>query len=306
MTWNGSCQFALSLLILSTAQSFLSAQRSIPDDNLAYPVRIDLSNCGNSNATVQGSGFFLNTGTEEYLVTARHVLFNVAELTQPGHALPLLCKKAKLLASSKNPKEEQQNKFELDLEKLNIDGKVKAHSTRDVAVVQIGVNSTQPQADTSKPPTYTVAVIPGVVQIAGAPSGVLNVGIDAVKKFDDVLAANDVYILGYPSSIGIQQAPQIDYNTPLVRKGIVAGLNRSNRMIVLDCLTFFGNSGGPVLQTSHTGLGVRINVIGVVSQYVPFAETWLNTTMSYANVQVHNSGYSMAEPMDAVLELIGK
>lgn len=150
----------------------------------------------------------------------------------------MLCKKAQLLASSKNPREEQQNKFELDLEKLNIDGKVKAHPTRDVAVVQIGVNTLQPQADTSQPSTYLMTFVPGVAQTAVAPAGMLSVGMDTVKKFDDVLAANDVYILGYPSSIGIQQAPQIDYGTPLVRKGIVAGLNRSNKTIVLDCMSF--------------------------------------------------------------------
>ena len=117
---------------------------------------------------------------------------------------------------------------------------------------------------------------------------------------------NDVYVLGYPSSIGIQQQPQIEYNSPLLRKGIVAGMNETNKTIVLDCLTFFGNSGGPVVQTVHEGLTTKFDVIGVVSQYIPFTETWVNMTLNYSNMQVHNSGYSIAEPMDSVLELIGK
>lgn len=78
MTCTG--RFVFGMLVLTIASLHLSAQKSIPDDNLAYPVRIDLSNCGNGNTSVQGSGFFLNTGTEEYLVTARHVLFNMRNL----------------------------------------------------------------------------------------------------------------------------------------------------------------------------------------------------------------------------------
>jgi hypothetical protein len=137
-------------------------------------------------------------------------------------------------------------------------------------------------------------------------SGILGVGLETVKKFADVLTGNDVYVLGYPSSIGIQQLPQIDYDYPLLRKGIVAGTNESNKTIVLDCLTFFGNSGGPVLQVVPVGLATRFDVIGVVSQYVPFAETLVNTTFSYSNTQYHNSGYSIVEPMDSVLELLDK
>jgi hypothetical protein len=291
----------VGLLIFFVAQPHSTAQqRAIPDDNLSYPVRIDLSDCGIKNQTVQGSGFFVNTGTAEYLVTARHVLFNTNELPQPGKGLSLLCKKAELRSYSKNPKEKQQNVLQLDLEKLYNENNVKAHSTKDVAVVHMGVNVTKPDG------TYAMTLFPEVTVVAAAPSGVLSAGLDSLKQFDDVLVSNDVYVLGYPSSIGIQQVPQIDYNTPLIRKGIVAGINQSNKTIVLDCLTFFGNSGGPVLQSSPLGLGHRLDVIGVVSQYVPFAEVLVNTTMSYSNTQFRNSGYSIAEPVDGVLELIGK
>jgi hypothetical protein len=47
-------------------------------------------------------------------------------------------------------------------------------------------------------------------------------------------------------------------------------------------------------------------IIGVVSQYVPVAEQWVNTTQNYANWQLYNSGYTIAEPMDPVLELVGR
>lgn len=295
---------ALGLLILSIGRPCAGAQRAIPDDNLGYPVRIDLSDCRVKGAAVQGSGFFFSTETEFYLVTARHVLFNVGEPPQPGGALSLLCKKAELTSYSRNPKEEQQNKFTLDLETLNSEGNVKAHSARDVAVVHIGM-ARRIEADQSKPSPYHIDYLSGVTVVAHAPSGTTSAGVGSLKKFEEVLTTNDIYVFGYPSSIGIRQAPQIDYSTPLVRKGIVAGVNRFNKTIVLDCLTFFGNSGGPVLQISQLGPLTEAKVIGIVSQYVPFTETWVNTTMNYSDVQVHNSGYSIAEPMDAVLELIG-
>jgi len=46
-----------------------------------------------------------------------------------------------------------------------------------------------------------------------------------VQKFNDVLIANDAYIIGYPTSIGKKNYPQIDYKRPLVRKGVIAGKN---------------------------------------------------------------------------------
>ena len=145
------------------------------------------------------------------------------------------------------------------------DGKVRGHLTRDVAVVQVGVVM-GPIAQSGSA-FSSLRFLSGINEQARAASGVLTVSMDTLRKFDDVLAANDVYIMGYPSSMGIQQAPQIDYTTPLIRKGIVAGKNRSNKTIVLDCLTFFGNSGGPVLQTAHSGSIVRIDVIGVVFSF---------------------------------------
>lgn len=295
------------LILLLATSSFSLAQRAIPDDNLAYPVLINLSDCNSNIASARGSGFYLSTGSELYLVTARHVLFNEAERVQPLQARPLLCKKAELVSYSKDPKYRQQNRIELDLQALNVAGEAKAHATKDVAVVHIGTVHKVGEAAEKSKQEYELNLFAGARKTAMAPGGLLTVDITTIEKFEEVLTANDVYVIGYPSSIGIQQTPQIDYSAPLLRKGIVAGVNESNKTIVLDCLTFFGNSGGPVLQAVDLGLGGRrFDVIGVISQYVPFTEVWVNTTLSYGNMQLHNSGYSIAEPMDSVLELIGK
>jgi hypothetical protein len=274
-----------------------------------------LTDCAANVASIQGTGFFLNAVSAVYLITARHVLFNEAVRLDPNQSRPLQCKRAELLSYSKNPKEQQLNHFSVDLQALYQAGKIKGHSSHDVAVVQIArIVTANPASAPSVPATapqpangseaQSIEMIPGVVLSPSAPSGILGVSWDTVEKFDQVLTANDVYILGFPGSIGLQQAPQIDYSTPLLRKGIVAGTNSTKRTIVLDCLTFHGNSGGPVLEAIHQGLQIKFRVIGVVSQYVPVAETWVNTTQSYFNMQLYNSGYSIAEPMDFVLELV--
>jgi hypothetical protein len=298
------------------------AQRAIPDNNLAYPVWINLTNCTGNIVSIQGSGFFLDTGAKLYLVTARHILY-----TQPQPANPptpargpeLQCKVAELRSYSKDPSEVQQNRMILSLEILASTGKVKPHASHDVAVVELGTTEQLPAPTATTPSVPASPPIPGTVSQAGilrynpgiagiqnAPSGLLDVSMDTVRKFDQVLTANEIYVFGYPASIGLQQAPQIDYNAPLLRKGIVSGLNSANKTIVLDALTFHGNSGGPVLEVTHEGFVTHFFIIGVVSQYVPVAETWINTAQGYGNVQIYNSGYSIAEPMDPVLELIGQ
>lgn len=141
-------KYAARLLLLTAIwPQSVAAQRAVPDDNLAYPVLVRLTNCSGNITAASGSGFFLNTGSAIYLVTARHVLFN--EPVLPTHASPLLCKKAELLSYSKEPKDKQPNLLEVDLQSLNDAGKVKAHATHDVAVVQVGtvtsINSSRPR-----------------------------------------------------------------------------------------------------------------------------------------------------------------
>jgi len=68
-----------------------------------------------------------------------------------------------------------------------------------------------------------------------------------------------------------------------------------------------GNSGGPVIEIEQVKLTkVKFRVIGIVSQFVPFAEQWLNVTHGYSNLVISNSGDSVVTPIDAVFELLAK
>lgn len=260
--------------------------RAVPDDNLAYPVLITFA--GGS----QGSGFYLNAETGSFLVTAGHVLFK-------GKTNELIAPKADALSYAKDPNDAGKNVIELDLAALWQAGRIKRHESHDVAVVKIGVPLNEPG-----PPT--LKAVPGVTIKETAASGILGVGESTIKRFADVLTANPVFIFGYPASIGLKFAPQIDYLRPLLRAGIVAGLNDRAKTIILDCPAYGGNSGGPVLEVEEQGLQKQFRVIGVVSEFVPVAETWLNETHRYRNTNISNSGYAVAVPIDFVIELVSQ
>jgi hypothetical protein len=119
--------------------------------------------------------------------------------------------------------------------------------------------------------------------------------------FDQVLSGNDVMLFGYPSSLALQALQQLDPTRPLLRKGIIAGVNPEKKSIILDCPVYFGNSGGPVLEMDRDGFQIQLRIIGVVNQFVPFIQQAGSQTfeMQFAS----NSGYSIITPMDFVLEL---
>jgi hypothetical protein len=123
-----------------------------------------------------------------------------------------------------------------------------------------------------------------------------------MKTFDQVLVGNDVLVMGYPTSLQLGNLPELDPRRPLLRKGIVAGVNPATRSIILDSPMYFGDSGGLVLELDRDGLNTFYKIIGVVDKYVPYSESTKTATSSTTFSM--NSGYSIAVPMDFVLELI--
>lgn len=271
----------VAIMILSLAGTMFGANRAIPDDNLAYPVLITLKN-GST-----GSGFFVNSTKAIYLVTAKHVLFD--PVTQK-----LLDASVELLSYSKNLADSTRNVVILDLSILQNNGNIKPHPSQDVVAVEIStVVSSAGQSGTSSP-------LPGVTLVALAKGGLVGVGLDTIKPFEQVLTGNEVMVFGYPTSLGLAQFQQIDPHRPLLRKGIVAGTNPATRSIIIDCPSYFGNSGGPVVELDREAFQTHLSVIGVISQYVPFADAGRSNTFMILS----NSGYSIVTPMDYVLDLV--
>jgi len=54
----------------------------------------------------------------------------------------------------------------------------------------------------------------------------------------------------------------------------------------LDCPVYKGNSGGPVVASVHSGLETKFRLIGIVSEFVPFEEKWINDKYGYATLRL--------------------
>jgi hypothetical protein len=255
--------------------------RALPDDNLAYPVLLQL---GDGSL---GSGFYLGVDSGIYLVTARHVLYEDDGRTLRGPNLSAV-------SYPRDPSEKASNRCTIELLTLETTGNIRPHSERDVAVIRFGVVISPNQ----------VRFSPGVRELERTKSGIVIVNRSAVKLYDQVLVGNDFFLFGYPSSLGLKQIPQLDAARPLLRKGIIAGKNDALRNLILDCAVYPGNSGGPIVEVEQAGLTIHLATVGVVSQFVPVVENWINTMHRYSNIEIGNSGYSVATPIDYVLEVI--
>lgn len=267
------------------------AASAIPDVNLSMPVLAKLENGD------EASGFYLRDETKAYFVTARHVLFSSPTWT----ISTLRANTGHFISYSGRADLSEKVEIKIDLRALLNAGRVKCHDNYDVCVTYIG------DVKTVGANSYNISLPATMIQrIDSGKYGIVSTGTTDVRKFDSVQVGNESYIFGYPSSIGLKQMPQIDYDRPLLRKGIIAGKNPANKTIIIDSPVYFGNSGGPVIQVDREPFNASYLLIGVVSEFVPFIDLWENKNMKYTNISVSNSGYSVIVPIDFVLDLLWK
>ena len=109
---------------------------------------------------------------------------------------------------------------------------------------------------------------PGVVVTEKSKGAIVVAPFDYLTRYADVDVSSQIFMFGYPS-VGFAGYSQIDHARPLVRGGIVAGLNAALKTIIIDAPVNHGNSGGPVVQLSRTN---KLRIIGIATQYVPVPE----------------------------------
>ena len=276
---------AAAVLAVFSITAVAAAQAYLPEDNLAYPVQVLAQGGG-------GTGFFVRRDRDLFLVTARHVLVN--PLTEQ-----LWAREATLRALSKDVKETAVTVVHLNTGQLQDERQIRTDAVRDVAVVRLGI-LTSDGMNTS----------PGVVVTDRSKGGIIVAPFDYLTHYNDVEISSQIFMLGYPS-IGVTGAVQIDRTRPLVRSGIVAGVNASLRTIIIDAPVNHGNSGGPVVQISRTN---KLRIIGIATQFVPVPEDVLplnpgNTSDSSASssrtlLALGNSGYGVVASADTIIDLI--
>jgi len=261
----------------------VQSMRTIPEDNLAYPVLIAL------DTESTGSGFFLRANDVLYLVTAKHVLVNPKNDSIHGKSAELTCQ-------TKDIRDRSVSKITIDLTKVEL----LKHADADVAAIKMG--TTQQTSDAG---SYSITYSDGVSVTARGKGGIVHVlAGEATKLLEEVLVSNDVILYGYPTSLNLLPSLSFDFSRPLLRKGIIANVYPEQGTIILDCPAYYGNSGGPVVEIDPDLSGTRHKVIGVVSEFIPFIEPWENKQNGLVQLEVSNSGYSVAVSMDKVFELI--
>lgn len=232
-----------------------------------------------------GSGFIFQNEKGRFLITARHVIYknNENELNSSS------CQIFRFNRDEGNT----YHYLSLDLTNLEKQGLIKSYKVADVCAIQILKNQA---------PYFNK----GVKSFSSKPSVVL--GSINVQKFKDTDVGKDIYIVGYPISLYMQDTSQIDMTYPLMKKGILAGKNKFENTLILDCSVFGGNSGGPVIIANQLKDGrVEYKLIGIITQFIPFEQKWINNKIKgLVNTEISNSGYSVATPFEICQQLIAR
>jgi S1-C subfamily serine protease len=267
---------AVALLTAPAFVTLAHAQAYLPEDNLAYPVQLIVPGGG-------GTGFFVRRDRELFLVTARHVLFDMA--TGQLHS-----REFTLRALSKDLKEAAVTVMHVNAGQLEEARQIRADDRRDVAVIRLGTLRPE-RLDTT----------PGVVVGERSRGGIIVAPFDYLTRYANVDISSQIFMFGYPS-VGVSGFLQIDGSRPLVRSGIVAGLNAALKTIIIDAPVNHGNSGGPVVQLSRTN---KLRIIGIATQFVPVPEDVVGVKPGDSTmVALGNSGYGVVASADAIIELI--
>jgi len=186
-------------------------------------------------------------------------------------------------------------KIELNIGRADTLGEFKADLVHDVAVVHIS-------RDTIENGLGVMYFLPYAHVGAQPDTGFMST--TAITPFESATVTSDAYVFGYPGAIGVPELPQLDYTQPLIRRGIIAGKNYVKKTIIIDCQIYPGNSGGPVFEVDEIPAGRSFRLIGLVTEFIPFEDVWVNKRFGIANHEWLNSGYGVVVPVDFVIALI--
>lgn len=231
-----------------------------------------------------GSGFYIQDTTKQFIcfVTASHVIINPQKNELNSDSVLLISYK-------RNSQRDNRDSFKISLTSANKMGMLRYNIKKDIAVVKFALVKGR-----------AITYLPFVDKLSKSSTYLQPIEIHEVKKIEELNTMSDVYMIGYPKSLTLNT--NFDYNRPLIRKGIISGIDLNSNKIIADCPAYQGNSGGAIFEMDV--FRGNIFLIGLVSQFVPFEEHWINEAYGYANTNVYNSGYTVVVPIDAIIEQI--
>jgi S1-C subfamily serine protease len=235
-----------------------------------------------------GSGFLITDSVTNniFIVTALHVLVN--------EDMSIRTDSLDIIAYRENPDIDPQIQYKLSI-KGCVDSKaLRLDKKNDLAILKF--------AKVEKRDSTFFLQYPQYVKKKSKESLIQPWSTEGVAKIDDVLSGSEIFIVGFPRSLGLKS--NFDLDRPLYRKGIIAGKNIKLKRIIGDGAVYFGNSGGMVVCNHFDGKVFSIRLIGLVSEYIPYEDYLYDNRGIVRSLDVKNSGYSVIIPVDFILDLI--
>jgi S1-C subfamily serine protease len=129
---------------------------------------------------------------------------------------------------------------------------------------------------------------------------------------EDIREGNFIYVLGFP--MGIISS---DRQYVFARTGIISRIKdlyeKRSKDFVVDAPVFPGNSGGPVIsKIENNFLGGtkafnKSRLIGIIKSYIPYTDTAYSLQTKKPRITFEeNSGLSLVEPVDRIIETIAE
>lgn len=260
----------------------------LPDDPITYPVYISHITGGT------GSGVYMRISNSVYLATARHVLFQQDRVSREI-TTNLVSSNATLVSFSLDTnKVKTKVTVSIDILQAFTNGMLRFSTNRDVALLKIGTLDENAATNMTPLPFFAYR---------SQNHGINLFSSSNISYFDEIAVGRPVFVFGYPTAITSGVSAILPVDEPLLRSGVIAGLNDERRSIVLDCPVYGGNSGGPALQVEDQVLSKRFTIIGLVSSAIQFREIWENHSLKYYQESLSNSGYSLVEPIGYAIAL---
>lgn len=280
-----------TLIILIFISFRLYAQDSIAEFFINKTLLIEFKNGD------YGSGLFYQDVDNVFIVTARHVIINEKKDDSGKTFYALRGDIGTVRYYSDDTETSISKGLEINFKGLFNKGYLTFSKTSDILICKIGVIDTI---------GYTKIIYDSdnVKKLNPASSNINGYSKVHLASFDESILGSDIFIFGYPKSLGLQGNSQYDFNRPILRKGVIAGKYVDNKTIVIDCPSFGGNSGGPVVEILKKGNHTEAKLIGIVVSFIPLTEIWFNARYNIKNVELVNSGYSVIEPIEKIDDLI--
>ena len=267
-----------------------NGQKIISDIFMPGTILIKYSTGGSSSGVIVGDSSYM------YLVTARHCLIENFN----KNSVRLVAPSVVLIYYIGDPSSSKSDSLRVDLQKAFADGELLFDSTQDIAILSIAkftgkTASGSPSFNYMSSATKLTLFAPGII--------LSELDFD----FDHVEVGDDCLMFGYPSSLELSSGKDYNFDRPLLRKGVIAGKDKTKGTIIIDCPSYQGNSGGPVFSVALTNRKDPTGLIGVVSRSILQVEE-LQSSYYHQTVSMNlsNSGYTIIVPIEFAEKLMKK